>query len=312
VRLAWPFGLLFAVGAAVATNVGFLMRHRGAVEAPDVDARRPVRTTVELFRRRWWTLGFAVAVVAWLLQVVALRIAPLSLVQAALASGFVVLGVIAERFFGFHVGRRQWIGIGLTTSGLALLALTAVETKTTGEHAQYAPAGAIAFEAVLVAASAALLYSRAARDPGSDLCGPILGAGAGLLYTVSHVGVKALTGSVDFTRPSTLLTPWVPVIVAAFVAAFFASARSLQVGEAVPVIAITSSLSNVSAILAGIVVFGDPVGSNQLVVALRIAAFALVVVAAALMPAPVRAAEAVRRQGERGGERVRSAIGTAA
>ena len=183
-RLAWPFGLLFAVGAAVATNVGFLMRHRGAVEAPDVDARRPVRTTVELFRRRWWTLGFAVAVVAWLLQVVALRIAPLSLVQAALASGFVVLGVIAERFFGFHVGRRQWIGIGLTTGGLALL--------------------------------------------------------------------------------------------------------------------------------AGIVVFGGPVGSNQLVVALRIAAFALVVVAAALMPAPVRAAEAVRRQDERGGERVRSAIGTAA
>jgi hypothetical protein len=60
----------------------------------------------------------------------------------------------------------------------------------------------------------------------------------------------------------------------------------------VPVIAITSAVSNVTAILAGIVVFGDPLGSTALLVALRIGAFALVIVAAAMLPAPVRAAGA--------------------
>ena len=81
-------------------------------------------------------------------------------------------------------------------------------------------------------------------------------------------------------------------MVLAFVGAFFASARSLQVGEAVPVIAMTSAISNVTAILGGIVVFGDPLGSSAAIVALRVAAFVLVVVAAALIPAPVRAARA--------------------
>jgi hypothetical protein len=124
---------------------------------------------------------------------------------------------------------------------------------------------------------------------GRSHAGPLLGAGAGLLFTVSHVGIKALTGQIDLSHPTTLLTPWMLVVVAAFVGAFFASARSLQVGDAVPVIAVTSALSNVTAILGGVVVFGDPMGNDALTVGVRVLAFVLVVVAAALIPAPVRA-----------------------
>src|SRR5919205_4259527 len=116
--LAWLIGLAFAAVSALATDIGFLMRHRGATAAPDVDVRKPIRTIVALFRKKWWSIGFGVAIVAWLLHVVSLKLAPLSLVQAVLASGFVMLAVIAERFFGFKVGKREWIGIALTTLGL--------------------------------------------------------------------------------------------------------------------------------------------------------------------------------------------------
>src|SRR3954447_6330317 len=118
---------------------------------------------------------------------------------------------------------------------------------------------------------------------------PLLAAGAGLLFTVSHIAIKALTKQLHLSDPVTLLTPWIPLVVVAFVGAFFASARSLQIGDAVPVIAITSAVSNVTAILGGIVVFNDPLGANALMISLRIAAFGLVVIAAALIPAPVRA-----------------------
>lgn len=289
--MSWPFGLLFAFGSALATNVGFLLRHRGAVAAPDVDVRRPLRTVVGLFRSKWWTIGFAVAVVAWLLHVAALGFAPLSLVQCVLASGFVLLGLLAERFFGFDLGRREWTGIGLTAAGLALLAITAADGSSGGARSGYGVPAAVAFEAGLVALALLLVAShRAERLPGGR--GALLGATAGLLFTVSHVGIKALTGTVTPSDPATLLSPWVPLVVLAFVGAFFASARSLQVGEAVPVIAVTSALSNVTAILAGVVVFGDPLGSSAPIVALRVGAFVLVVVAAALIPAPVRAARA--------------------
>ena len=287
-------GLAIAALSALASNVGFLMRHRGANEAPDVDVRKPVATVVSLFRMKWWTIGFAVAIFAWLLHVASLRLAPLSLVQAVLAGGFVLLGILAERFFGFQVGRREWTGIILTTIGLALLGVTASQAETNGAHASYPLAAAIAFEGGLVAAGVvAFLWHR--RPSDGTHAGVLLGAGAGLLFTVSHVGIKALTREIDTSDPLTLLNVWVPVVIAAFVVAFFASARSLQVGDAVPVIAITSAVSNVSAILAGIVVFRDPLGEDPLIVAIRIAAFALVVVAAALIPGPMRAT------GQRGG-----------
>ena len=105
-------GLLLAGLSALVTQVGFLLRHRGAVEAPDVDARHLLRSAVALFRSKWWTIGYALAVVAYVMHVGALAFAALSLVQAVLAGGLVVLGVVAERFFGFELERRQWLGIG--------------------------------------------------------------------------------------------------------------------------------------------------------------------------------------------------------
>jgi drug/metabolite transporter (DMT)-like permease len=290
-------GLAVAALSALATDIGFLLRQRGATEAPDVDIRTPIRTIRALFSKKWWSIGFAVALVAWIFHVTALKLAPLSLVQAVLAGGFVLLGILAERFFGFKVGRREWIGIGLTAVGLALLGVTAGETATGNTHSSYGLAAAIAFEGGLVLAGVlAMIGHRHPRARGQ--AAPLLAAGAGLLFTVSHIAIKALTKQLHLSDPATLLTPWIPLLLFAFVGAFFASARSLQIGDAVAVIAITSAVSNVTAILGGIVVFNDPLGHGPLLITMRIAAFALVIIAAAMIPAPVRAT-GQRREGRR-------------
>ena len=83
------------------------------------------------------------------------------------------------------------------------------------------------------------------------------------------------------------------VIVTAAVFSFFASARSLQIGDGVSVIAVTSVAANLSTILAGLAVFGDRLDDDALVVGARLAAFALILVGAALIPAPLRAGEAL-------------------
>jgi hypothetical protein len=74
------------------------------------------------------------------------------------------------------------------------------------------------------------------------------------------------------------------------VISFYASARSLQIGEAVEVIALTSVAANLAAIIGGIIVFHEPIGSGALEIGARSIAFCLVIAGAALMPAPVRAA----------------------
>src|SRR5207237_438898 len=79
----------------------------------EVEVRRPLRTIVGLFRSKWWTIGYIAAAVGWLLHVGALGIAPLSIVQASLATGFIFLGLLAERLFGFELRKREWLGICL-------------------------------------------------------------------------------------------------------------------------------------------------------------------------------------------------------
>jgi drug/metabolite transporter (DMT)-like permease len=290
-------GLLLAGLSAAVGQVGFLLRHRGAVAAPDVDMHRPLGSAIDLFRSRWWSVGYALAVVAYLLHVGALTLAALSLVQVVLAGGIVLLAVIAERFFGFELGRRQWVGVVLASVGLALLALTG-ESRSGQDSADYSVVAMVAFEAALVGAGTALILSYGVERMRSQR-GVLLGVAAGLLFTVTHVAVKALSGKADTSLAEIVASPYLPIAVAGGIAAFFASARSLQLGPAVPVIAVTSIAGNASAIPAGIIVFGDPLGEDAVTVAVRSLAFVLVVVAAALIPAPTRAAAATRRRARR-------------
>ena len=75
-------GLLLALATAFASVVGFLYKHRGAVESPAVELRRPIRTSLALFRSHWYVLGIVIATASWGLHVAALSLAPISLASA--------------------------------------------------------------------------------------------------------------------------------------------------------------------------------------------------------------------------------------
>jgi drug/metabolite transporter (DMT)-like permease len=289
VSLAVGVGLICALLSALGGSLAFLFKYRGAVAAPDVDMRHPLRSAVDLFRSRWWSIGWAVAVVAFGLHVAALTLAPISIGQAVLAGGLVFLAVLAERFFGFELGRRQWIGITVVALSLSLLTLTG---GGGGEaHSGYSLGGMIIFEGIAVCLGLLLIFShlieRIRAQPGV-----LLGIAAGFGFGISDVAIKALSGDLG-SGPVWLLSPWIVVAVTAAVGSFYASARSLQIGEAVAVIAVTSVAANLSTILAGFAVFGDRLGSDALEVGVRIAAFVLILVGTALIPAPVRAGEAL-------------------
>ena len=280
-------GILLALACAVATQLGFLYKHRGANAAPEVDIRHPLKTVKSLFASKWFAVGMGIALGAWLLHVAALAFAPLSVVQAVLSTGVVILAALADRLFGFEVGRRQWIGVAMTAVGLILLVVTL--PASSGAHSSYSLAGMLAFEGGMLAIGALLICGPRVGAPEHHH-GVMLGAAAGVLFGVSDVAIKALTG---LGGPLAILTsPWLGFTILASVIAFYASARSLQDGEAVPVIAATSTAANVSTILGGIIVFSDPMPSDALGIAIQTVAFTLVVVAALVTPPPMRAAEA--------------------
>jgi hypothetical protein len=286
--MTMDLGILLALACAFVANLGFFFKYRGANSVPKVQVLHPLRSVRQLYSSKWFTLGMIIATGSWGLHVAALSLAPMSVIQVSLAAGMVFIAVMAERMFGFKVGRRQWLGLSLTAAGLVLLGLTLPAMH--GPHSHFSQAAMISFEAGLFGLGGLLLMGP--RMGGTvEHHGVMLGAASGVLFGVSDTAIKALTGITGaHGLVGLVLSPWLAVAVVASIVAFYASARGLQDGEAVPVIAVTGTAANIAGIAGGIVVFGDPVAGSTAGVLLQALAFVLVVVAAALMPAPVRAA----------------------
>ncbi len=288
--MSLQIGILLALLCAFASNLAFLYKHRGACEACAVDIRHPLRTAHSLWSQRWFAIGMLVGLGAWLLHVAAISLAPLSVVQAVLSGGLVLLAVMADRLFGFKVGPRQWWGLGMTCVGLILLGITLPASH--GASSSFSLTAMIAFEAGLFGIGALFIMGPRLGGP-AEHHGVMLAAAAGVLFGVCNLGVKALTGIVGGDGIVGIATsPWLWVALTGSAMAFYASARSLQDGEAVAVIAITGTAANIATIAGGIIVFGDPLPNDALGIVVQAVAFVLVIVASALTPAPVRAARA--------------------
>lgn len=280
--LSVQLGLLLAFVTAFTSIVGFLYKHRGAVESPDVDPRRPVASSLALFRSRWYVLGIVVAMGSWGFHVGALALAPISLVQSVIAGGLVLLTVVADRLFGFEVTRREWIGVALTAAGLAFLAAT-LEGTASSAHSSW-EAGSLA---TYVGVCGALGLGAAVAARATPHGATALAASAGLIWGASDVSIKALSDKLGDGFFAVALHPLVLLILVASLVGLSISARSLQVGNAVPVIAVTSAAANVCTIASGPIVFGEPLPDDTLGLVLRLTAFVLVIAAAALTPPPI-------------------------
>jgi hypothetical protein len=286
--LTLALGILLALACAFVANLAFFYKYRGANAVPAVQVRHPLRSARALFASKWFTLGMVIATGSWALHVAALTLAPMSVIQVSLAAGIVFIAVMAERMFGFQVGRRQWIGLCLTGAGLVMLGVTLPAMH--GAHSQFSQAAMISFEAGLFGLGGLLIMGPRMGGP-VEHHGVMLGAASGILFGVSDTAIKALTGITGAHGLLALaLSPWLAVAVLASIVAFYASARGLQDGEAVPVIAVTGTAANIAGIAGGIVVFGDPMAASPIGVVVQSLAFVLVIVACALMPAPIRAA----------------------
>ena len=288
--MSLQLGILLALLCAFASNLAFLYKHRGACCACAVDIRHPIRTAISLWSQRWFAIGMLVGLAAWLLHVAAISLAPLSVVQAVLSGGLVLLAVMADRLFGFKIGPRQWWGLAMTCVGLILLGLTLPADHSASSS--FSVTAMIAFEAGLFGVGTLFIMGPRLGGP-AEHHGVMLAAAAGLLFGVCNLGVKALTGIVGVDGfMGIVLSPWTWVALSGSAAAFYASARSLQDGDAIAVIAITGTAANIATIAGGIIVFGDPLPGSAFGIAVQGLAFVLVIVASALTPAPVRAARA--------------------
>jgi hypothetical protein len=173
---------------------------------------------------------------------------------------------------------------------MAVLGATA---HAESNHTSYGTVALICFELAAVAFGVLCALSLRSKRL-TNRRGVLLGIAAGVWFGVSDISIKAVTSGHHGVW--SVLGPWSWVGIGCAFGAFFASARSFQIGEGIGVIAASTAAANLLGIIAGILVFGDPLGNDPFTVAGRLTAFALVVIALALVPAPVRAENAAREQ----------------
>lgn len=265
-------GILLAVAASVLLNGSYLLQHAGSAQSVTVSILRPVATLRSLLRSPLWAAGAVAGMTGWALHVGALSRAPISIVQAFVAGGLALTLPLAAL-----AGRRstsvERSGAALMVAGLVLLSLGMRAGAVTGAIpavalAAYAVAGAV------IAIGLATGVAGAAR-PGA------LGAAGGVLYGIADLAVKALTVTArEHGADAVLLSPWLAVALASSICAFFAFQRGLQAGRPITVIALMTAATNLVTIAGGLLVLGDPLGGTPALVAVHIAAFATIVVAA--------------------------------
>jgi hypothetical protein len=260
-------GLVLGLASACALNWSYFVQHGAAASLPPLSLRRPWRSLTALFGNNRWLVGFWTGIGGWILYVVALTLAPLSLVQACAAGGLAVLAALA----GVR-SRRERLAVVTSIAGLALLAISLAGDVRTSQHANLRDAAIWMLASVALAAiaagPAASVLNRAAG----------LGMAAGVLYAAGDVGTKAAVSG-GF-HPA-----FVPPLLACHGLAFVALQLGFQRGGALTTAGLATLWTNALPIAAGMFVFGDPVPGGALGVA-RVAAFAAVVVGAALLTRP--------------------------
>ncbi len=273
-------GLGLALLASLALNSSYLLQHAGSRGGPPVTVRRPVTALRGLLSSRAWLAGLALGLSGWGVHVAALSLAPLSLVQAFAAGGLALAAPVGARALRQPLGARERRAIAAIVLALALLAVGAVS----GPVGTSPPAGLAAAFIVPCAALAALLAL--VRGPRRAHA---LGAAGGALYGIGDAATKALTAAAHGGLAVAAATVWLAVLAAAATGAFVCFQRGLQLGPAVPVVALMTAATNVVAIGAGLVVFGEPLGAGPALAMLHVLAFVLAGAAAWwLAPAQAR------------------------
>ena len=274
-------GLLLALASAAALNWGYYAQHGAAAALPPLTLRRPVHSLALLFRNRRWVVGFFTGIGGWVFYVVALVLAPLSLVQAASAGGIALLAGLVG---GLSLRERAAVAIAVT--GLVLLGVSLVHVHVPSGHGSWVAVAAWMGVSLAVAAFAAGPVARVLAG------GAGLGVAAGVLYAAGDVGTKAAVaggGRLAF----------VPALLACHGLAFVALQLGFQRGGALATAGMATLWTNALPIAAGSILFGESVPEGARGVA-RVAAFACVVLGAAALargdagePAPIRPVSAI-------------------
>jgi hypothetical protein len=263
-------GLLLALVAAGALNIGFFVQHGAANTMVTLTLRRPWRSVRLLVTNKQWMLGYAAGWIGWGLYIAALSLAPLSLVQAVSAGGVGVLAIVVHRF-GTPLLPRERLGAAVAIVGLVLLGLS-----LTAHVPPAAPAHTTTL-LIVIAVGSGVAGILAGLAVASIRPAATLGVSAGILFGVGDLATK---GAVDGNG-----LVFIPILAVCTALGFIVLQLAFQKGRVLATVGLSTLVNNLIPIVGGLLVFHEVLPTGLAGVA-RVASFVAVVCGAVLLAHP--------------------------
>ena len=272
-------GIGAAVGASVFYSLGIALQAMDAKEAPRDDHLR-LALVWGLIKRGRWMLGTGLSILGWPLQVIALLLAPLVVVQPALAAGLLVLVFVGQRMLGEHAGAREHIAMAAIVIGVIGAGLCA-PPRSTG-HTSERLTILLVLTVLAVASLLPYILRAMRRSPASVtiVC-------AGLAFGWSGIATKLASDDLSHGYLAVAVA-WGLATAAASAVGVLSESSSLQARPAIqvaPVVFVTQTIVPVALapLLFGERFYDTPLGGVPLVLSLVL----LIVGAAVLVRSPL-------------------------
>lgn len=285
-------GIGITVVSALLYNVGFVLEKRGLAHLPDVHARRIGHLVRSVASSPAWLAGFVSMLAGLALQIVALSVVPISVVQPVFVSGIVLLLVLAHLALGEHLGRREWAGVGVVGAALLFISLSLdSHADKAGTRGTLVGIIGIGIPTVVVALWLFLTADKLGEGSGSTrahLRAPVYGMASGLVYGVASLATKAVsaqleTGGLFHAIPHVLASPYIYLLGLSSAGGLVLFQTALQRCHASVVVPVSNVISSAYVVSIGTVLFGEHLPDSEWRVAMRLVGFAGVLAGMALL-----------------------------
>ena len=277
-------GILLAALSVTMYSTGMVLEKLATRRLPSIHARRGLQMVATLARDPLWLLGFVLLVLGLGTQVLALTLAPISIVQAVAACGIALFLVLSHFVLGERLSKFEYAGIVAILFSLVLLGLSVdpSDDVVAGSTSLLTIFG-VAIPAVMVGVFLFLLTDRLnlSKARNSHLRAPLFGLSSGLLYGVAALGVKEVStivkqhGLVDGI-PRVLESPAFYLFLASTVLGFLVFQTALQRTTASVFVPVNNVTSSCYFIIAGTVLFHEHLPRTAGPLVLRLGAFAMI------------------------------------
>jgi drug/metabolite transporter (DMT)-like permease len=177
-------GIICAIGASALYNTSIALQ---ALEARDVGREYALRVSLigRLVRNPRWLIATLIGLLGWPLEIAALLMAPLTVVQPCLACGLVLLLWLGVTRLGERPGRREYGAVAAIVVGVAAIAWAA-PARTTSD------AGTVPIAIALFLVTIPVIAPYVVRGR-PDAAGTMAVVAAGFGYAWTAIASKLLT-----------------------------------------------------------------------------------------------------------------------